>query len=553
MPERIRLHLIFTGLICLFSGPALTAQLLPNGGFEKGNLENWEDQSSSRAVVEVVQRNTCFLQQDTRDLQIRGNHAALLRAEMMTATPQSGTSLAALRSSTFVAGDGFAFIALRGHQGSVSKSGEPDLLVELLDAKSGSVLVSQDFSPTGVLLSTGCPSNPTPGQFSSHYFDTRSYAGRAIKIQFKQAFDNANSQVFTLIDQLVLFPNGEQALFFSRPHAQAGISITSSGIPYLDSRGSFDPDQHPSPLRFSWWFKNQHYASAQPCLINFLGDHQAVLYVNDGQHAISDSLQFYLHTAVGELAQSSDLKCDLITPIINAQKLNPDPGHMEVAGQAQQDIMVKAPEENKTVAEKIPLLNKHEQAAQLTGKPGKTKPPVLQSEQIPQASTASPVNEPFDSVSKVNFPLKSLKIVPVAVLSSASEANQIRDSIEKSKVELASAKIPATTAEPVKVQIPKLTELNLNAYNLAKSGIHWEPRSQKNGKLLMTTPAFFPKQKVKLIDRNGTIIETASYVDRHEKRARYAFSKEGAAYPLNCILRVGNTDYLVRTPGSPVN
>ncbi len=143
--------------------------------------------------------------------------------------------------------------------------------------------------------------------------------------------------------------------------------------------------------------------------------------------------------------------------------------------------------------------------------------------------------------------------MPVAVLSSASEANQIRDSIEKSKVELASAKIPATTAEPVKVQIPKLTELNLNAYNLAKSGIHWEPRSQKNGKLLMTTPAFFPKQKVKLIDRNGAIIETASYVDRHEKRARYAFSKEGAAYPLNCILRVGNTDYLVRTPGSPVN
>lgn len=317
MSKKICLSLIFTTLSCLFSGHTLSAQLLINGGFETGTLNNWENLSTGGALVEVVQHDTCFSTLDTRGIKIRGQHAALLGGGMLDgktneAGALSSASFALLRSLPFIAGDGFAFIALRGLMDKAPKKDKVELQVEIIDTQTGSVLVSQSFNPAAIQLSEACPSTQISGQFSSHYFDTRAFAGRAIKIQFKQALSDVSSPVFTLVDQLVLFKYGEQALFFSRPYAQAGFGVTTNGILYLDSHGSFDPDRYPSELSYSWWLKAQQYHSARPCLSNTrAGNHQAVLYVNDGHHAISDSLQLYLHAAVGEIAQNDDLQCEL--------------------------------------------------------------------------------------------------------------------------------------------------------------------------------------------------------------------------------------------------
>lgn len=316
----------------------MSAQLLPNGDFEKGKLENWENQSFGQASVEIVQRESCFSQLDTQKIQVRGKYAARFGYDANQVSSKSKASFAALRSSAFLAGDGFAFIALRGEligkQNSTSDKvileSELALQLEILDARTDSVLVSQNFIPSTVQLFEGCPSTPVQGRFSSHYFDTRSFSGLKIKIQFKQIVDSTASQRFTLIDQLVIFQNGEQALFFSRPYAQAGISMTSSGISYLDSRGSFDPDRKPLEMRYSWWLKDRHYDLAEPCLINIpSGSHQAVLYVNDGQHAISDSLQFHLHATVAQANLSGDLQCDQPIAPTAQSVLVPEPGKVQ--------------------------------------------------------------------------------------------------------------------------------------------------------------------------------------------------------------------------------
>lgn len=556
MSRQNYLSLIFTTLSCLYSGHALGAQLLINGGFETGSLENWEDHSVGKAVVAVVQRDTCFSTSDTRGIQIRGRHAALLRGDTSKAGTSSEASFATLRSNAFTAGDGLAFIALRSSINNALKNAEFGLRAEILDVQTNTVLVSQRFSPAAIQLSEACPSAQITGQFSSHYFDTRSYAGQAIKIQFTQPVDSMSDSFFTLIDQLVLFKSGEQALFFSRPYAQAGIGITSNGIPYLDSRGSFDPDRNPAELSYSWWLKTRQYQSARPCLTDISsGSHQAVLYVNDGHHAISDSLQFYLHAAVGKVALNGDLQCNLqILPVSDKKQSRIE---AEKTTQEQAIKAVSTPEGSGVTAADSSQVIKSKPLIKPIEKIAKAVTTLAPQTQNPSGDNGTPgMNASAKSVSKGNTILESTstglttnqvltRVIP------AIKSKQTGTLIEKNNA--ATPEKPAKITKHVEIQTPELTELNLKAYHLGKSGIRWEPGSRLDGKLLITTPAFFPKQVVKLIDRNGELIETASEAARPGKRARYTFKRAGAAYPLNCILRVGNTDYLVKTPANPVN
>lgn len=561
------MSLTFIWIALFFSGHALAAQLLTNGDFETGDLESWEDHSSGRALAEVVQRDSCFSQQDTRGIQIRGQHAALLRGGALDAVISDGVSYATLRSNLFIAGDGFAFIALSALLSPASKQVAAIFQVEILDAQTDSILVSQSFSPAGVELADGCPSTPISGQFSSHYFDTRGYAGQAIKIQFKQALNSrVSGPIFTLVDQLVLFKNGEQSLFYSRPYAQAGIGMTSNGIPYLDSRGSFDPDRHPTALNYSWWLNNRRYYTARPCLGDTLaGSHRAVLYVNDGQHAISDSLQFYLHAAVGELTPGSDLSCDVQISLPTraetetaeqSQPSEKDTIQNEMAEQAQEAEPV-VEEGNKTIKSSL-LKSKTKPNQASTEKPAKENASVLESRKVPldnSDSSASMVMEnKFDDSIVELAPAVAMPVQMGKKTRLPTESSQANISSEerKTKAEPRQSSVPKKATARLEVQRPELTELNRKAYNLARSGIHWVPRSTVDNKLRVVTPDFFPKQIVSLIDSNGKEIETAIYAGRHEKRAHYAFSKEGASYPLNCILRVGNTDYLVQTPANSV-
>jgi len=305
----------------LFSLPVQAAQLLDNGNFERGDLSAWQDLSSGKASTRIVRRGNCFAELDTREINIRGKFSAMLRSNGKT------NSKAVLRSTEFIAGEGFAFIALRG-TGTLPAVDAPsdnnaliDFQVDILDAKSNRSLISLPLKPLLLELEADCPGAARIGQFSSHYISTRAYAGQPIKIQFTQGSAD-NIPAFSLIDQLVRFAADEQLLFYARPYAQAGVSISRAGTPYLDSGGSFNPENPDTPLRYAWALKDRRYGSAKPCLNDLqAGNYQVILYVNNSQHAISDDARLYISTARN--APENDPECDSL--VATADKLNMPP------------------------------------------------------------------------------------------------------------------------------------------------------------------------------------------------------------------------------------
>lgn len=302
----LRLNLLCTmgGILALLlSSNAYSAQPVINGNFESGNLNGWSIVSDNEAKVLIVEKGSCFSANDTSKINIRGKYSALLRAN----NKGDENSTAILRSSAFNAGDGFAFIAVSESIKALKDKEPTKLIVEVLEASSETVLVSQIFSTGQAILNRGCPSNGVQGHFSAHYFSTKAFQGQGIKIQFKQSTRIKGSAFFTLIDQVVLFNQGEQPSFHSRPHAQAGMQLTSFGTPMLSSQGSFDTDQKLFDLAYSWYVDDTIFELANPCIENLdNGNHSAILYVNDGRHAISDTVSFFINQLENDIPKSSD-------------------------------------------------------------------------------------------------------------------------------------------------------------------------------------------------------------------------------------------------------
>lgn len=292
--------------------------MLDNGNFEHGDLSTWQDLSRGKAGTQIARRGNCFADLDTREINIRGKFAALLRSD------GKNNSTAVLRSSEFIAGEGFAFIALRGIAARPADLSVHDndnavqFKVDILDAQSNQSLISLPLKPLLLELEADCPGAARIGQFSSHYISTRAYAGRPIKIQFTQ---RGIGPGFSLIDQVVRFAKNEQLLFYARPYAQAGISISKAGRPYLDSSGSFNPDKTDTPLSYAWALDDRRYNTAKPCLNDLqAGNYQAILYVMDGQHAVSDDAHLYIDLAEKSPGNSIDPECD--SPIPSAKTAN---------------------------------------------------------------------------------------------------------------------------------------------------------------------------------------------------------------------------------------
>jgi hypothetical protein len=120
---------------------------------------------------------------------------------------------------------------------------------------------------------------------------------------------------FILLDQVVIFKAGEQAVFHSKPYAQAGVQRSAKGTLYLSARGSLDPDQYPAPLSYSWYLGNKTYHVPNPCLTNLdQGNYRVVLYVNDGHYAISDLTHFYVNKQSKVADTVQDRECVMIEP-----------------------------------------------------------------------------------------------------------------------------------------------------------------------------------------------------------------------------------------------
>ncbi len=274
----------------LVAGPATAAGLLPNGDFEAGSLIGWEAQGSRDGQVDVVTAGECFSAEDTTRISLFGRHAALLRSG------ESGrrSSVGILTSDPFVAGDGIVFASLTGTRDGKRVVRPVAFEVRIL-TEDGAVLTAQPFQTSVVRLREGCPGEPRDGRFYVHYFDTRRFLDQSIRIQFRQNTNTGGIQPFTLIDQVIRFERGEAPLFTSRPQAVAGLSRTRRDVLRLDGSSSFDPDGGPLPLDYRWQIdgEEQVRVGEYPCVADLAdGDYTATLFVNDGFHAVSDSLRF---------------------------------------------------------------------------------------------------------------------------------------------------------------------------------------------------------------------------------------------------------------------
>lgn len=277
-------------LTAVTAPPAAAAALLPNGDFEAGSLIGWVASERRDGVSDVVTAGGCFSPEDTTRLSLFGNHAAILRSG------PSGrrSSVGILTSDPFIAGDGVVFAALTGTRDGRRVVDPVHFEMRVLTA-DGETLTTQRFNTSVVRLHEGCPGTPRDGRFFVHYFDTRKFLEQEVRIQFRQNTNTGGIQPFTLVDQVIRFGRGEGPLFTSKPEAVAALSETTRGVLRLDASGSFDPDEGPLALTYSWQIdgENQVRVGEYPCIGDLAdGTYEATLFVNDGFHAVSDSLVF---------------------------------------------------------------------------------------------------------------------------------------------------------------------------------------------------------------------------------------------------------------------
>lgn len=284
--------ILLATLAFLAATPAIApaASLLPNGDFESGSLLGWFGAGLDGGIADIATSGTCFSGEDTTRLTMFGSHAALVKSG-----PGGGRgSIGTLTSDSFIAGDGIVFAALTGTRDGERVVEPVHFEVRILNA-DGAPLTAQRFNTAVVRLAEGCPGEARDGRFYVHYFDTRAFRDQQIRVQFRQSTNTGGFEPFTLIDQVIVFGRGEGPLFTSKPEAVAALSSTRRGVPRLDASHSFDADGGPAPLTFSWQIEGENLIrlGEKPCLADLAdGTYQATLFVNDGFHAVSDSLRF---------------------------------------------------------------------------------------------------------------------------------------------------------------------------------------------------------------------------------------------------------------------
>jgi hypothetical protein len=79
--------------------------------------------------------------------------------------------------------------------------------------------------------------------------------------------------------------------------------------------------------------------------------------------------------------------------------------------------------------------------------------------------------------------------------------------------------------------------------------ILWKPVADSGGKLVILLPSSMGKPDVAVANMDGSIIETGVFAYfSNPDRATYRFGRAGADFPQPCLLIVGDTAYLVKSP-----
>jgi hypothetical protein len=185
------------------------AQNLPlsNGDFESGTLAGWTISGENGGVARIVREGSCFSYNNTEGLSLSGTFAAEIRSSGRAPVDSVGV----LTSDPFIAGSSVTFNALtEAEEGEEAKFAIADPVTfeaRLLDV-SENVLYSQVFKPNITYLYRSaageCSGEPRDASFSNHTIDTSSFAGQAVKLQFRQHTNVRQRGFFTLVDDVAV-------------------------------------------------------------------------------------------------------------------------------------------------------------------------------------------------------------------------------------------------------------------------------------------------------------------------------------------------------------
>ncbi len=277
--------------LLLASWAATAVELLPDGDFESGRLAGWTVSGQGGGIAAVASEGECYSSNDTRGIVFEGNFAGLLRSDRGA----SPGSVASLTSAPFEAGVGVSFRALTE---TMDIDGAPDMPVEFgvrILAEDGAQLLSAVMRTAVLELQHGCPGSPVNGAFSSHFVNTRPFAGRRIRLQFAQSSLVRQAGLFTLVDEVYRFEPDDSQVLPDRPGAVAGISLGGGGRLRLDGSESSEPSG--MPLVYSWTVAGEPFQrdGPFPCIDDLdPGRHQATLVVSNGINIDADTVHFVI-------------------------------------------------------------------------------------------------------------------------------------------------------------------------------------------------------------------------------------------------------------------
>jgi len=202
-----RILKVLLGGVIFFLGFALdtqaTAQSLPNGGFETGNLSGWTSGSINNGSVSVVTEGTCWSSFDTRGITMPGVYAANVRSS----GPAPTDSVGILTSNSFVASKGVSFYAL-SERSSPLQANPVNFVVNILAVPSGNIISTQIVGTNLITISQFCNAGPVGPNwiFSNHSIDTSAVFGQNIQIEFRQNTNISGLGFFTLVDRVRRIP-----------------------------------------------------------------------------------------------------------------------------------------------------------------------------------------------------------------------------------------------------------------------------------------------------------------------------------------------------------
>ncbi len=300
---------VATFFLC-FSITVNAYTLLFDGGFESGVLQGWVPGKQGTAIV--TRRGSCFSDQDTRKLSIRGDYAGLLRSPNYLSVGNA----ASLTSKRFTAGNGISFLALSQNRTNLETAFA--LNISILD-QDDTLLETRPLATAQSSLSSGCPSSGTDTRFSQHFVSTQAYQGKTIKLRFAQHPDTAAQGGFTLIDDVTVFLAGEVPVNTNIPLAVA------SAIFDADTKNRFLSAALPGNIEqtrkweYSWYIQGEDKVRAyyKPCINKLTpGNYSATLTVRNATALASDTLYFNVGEAGNTDALPEDTGiCNIAHPL----------------------------------------------------------------------------------------------------------------------------------------------------------------------------------------------------------------------------------------------